>query len=476
MTEIRVSTDTATGTGARRRTTAALRPLHESAGLGLGLRIAVVSDGRIVEEATFTRARVTIGSAPGCDLHVEGIERHRLFERVGASYRLRPPPGATSRLRVADATRTVRERARVPAGARGTIDLGATRLLFHVLVKEAPLPSAGLPLQFRAPAFGGVDWFTTVAAAFSFMAHFLAVAAIYSDFTDPVVDDVGAILQLTALVESRRPLSPPPLEQPDATAATSARGAATAAGSAESTPRAAQPRAGRGGQPGTSRAGRASEPGGGDPDARAAAIAAELAALDVHTIHTLRAGGAAATVIDGGDVPATLLDDAARSASGSDVDNPFGLKGDRASSDKPIPGAHGRRGAPARRGAEGGDAAQAGEDKKVDGPKIGASASGGDTSEGRANIPGAEGVVARLRGPFRACYQAGLGDDPTLQGSVTLVASIAANGSVASVSGGGGPLAPIMGCLKAVLQGAQFAAPRDGRGVVMVTINFWLSP
>lgn len=53
------------------------------------------------------------------------------------------------------------------------------------------------------------------------------------------------------------------------------------------------------------------------------------------------------------------------------------------------------------------------------------------------------------------------------------MARVAANGSVSSVGGGGGKLAPIVPCLTAVVRGAQFAAPRDGSGVVAITVNFW---
>jgi hypothetical protein len=49
-------------------------------------------------------------------------------------------------------------------------------------------------------------------------------------------------------------------------------------------------------------------------------------------------------------------------------------------------------------------------------------------------ISDADIVVAGLRNRFRKCYQDGLEGDPTMQGKATLVATVAPNGEVQSVS------------------------------------------
>jgi outer membrane biosynthesis protein TonB len=59
-----------------------------------------------------------------------------------------------------------------------------------------------------------------------------------------------------------------------------------------------------------------------------------------------------------------------------------------------------------------------------------------------------------------------------MAGSVTLVATIGPNGEVQSVSGGGGSLGPIIGCLKGVVQSAAFSPPDGGKAVVSIPITF----
>ena len=111
-----------------------------------------------------------------------------------------------------------------------------------------------------------------------------------------------------------------------------------------------------------------------------------------------------------------------------------------------------------------------GEKTEVKGPT-------GDASVGGAGVNGgavanAGSVVARMKGRFRACYQAGLNSNPDMAGSVTLMATIGPNGEVQSVGGGGGSLGAIMGCLKGVVSGAAFSPPEGGKAFVSIPITF----
>jgi hypothetical protein len=90
-------------------------------------------------------------------------------------------------------------------------------------------------------------------------------------------------------------------------------------------------------------------------------------------------------------------------------------------------------------------------------------------------VANATAVVARMRARFRHCYEQGRLSYPEMQGSVTLTAKIGSNGEVTGVGGGGGPMAPIVGCLKGVVQGAQFATPTKGSGMVVIPIIFYPS-
>jgi hypothetical protein len=105
------------------------------------------------------------------------------------------------------------------------------------------------------------------------------------------------------------------------------------------------------------------------------------------------------------------------------------------------------------------------------GPR-GSGSVGGVTVNGGA-VANASAVVARMRARFRRCYQQGLEHNPDMSGAVTLVARVGPNGEVSSVTSSGAPsLAPITGCLKAVVISAQFDPPEGGQAVLTIPISF----
>jgi hypothetical protein len=97
-------------------------------------------------------------------------------------------------------------------------------------------------------------------------------------------------------------------------------------------------------------------------------------------------------------------------------------------------------------------------------PVVGAVVAGG--------VPDADAQVARMRGRFRACYERGLERDPNLAGSVTLDAKIGPAGEVTDVTAGDGRLAPIVPCLKAVVESAKFGAPTGGGASLRIPVTF----
>ena len=102
----------------------------------------------------------------------------------------------------------------------------------------------------------------------------------------------------------------------------------------------------------------------------------------------------------------------------------------------------------------------------------------GSTNIGGAGVAGgkvanAASVVARMKGRFRACFNAGLETDPTMQGSATLTAKIGPGGEVLAVGGGAsGGLSKIVPCLKAVVRGGAFSPPEGGSAVISIPITF----
>jgi hypothetical protein len=435
------------------------------------LRLAVVEAGRVVDERLIPLgAPVTVGTSERATILVATRALpplHRLFEHDHGSYQLHTLAGMSGRVSIGG------ELSDISAGsisldndARGKLRIGATVLLFQMVVAPAAPQRPQLPLSVKRQFASEVDWFTTVVAAFSFLLHFFAVALIYSDWLDPVIDDDYAMAKL---VETTRALPPPPaLEQPRTP---------DAAVKPDATPEskaAAKP-----GKPGGSQQHKPGKPGGEpkvqDANARAHAIAEQLAAMDVDVLIALNSGGVAVrNVLDDGHVPVDLIDEAARSSIGTRNSNGgLDIGRDRTGSVRVGDGARQRISEIGNDRAQGGgnDTVNAGEQQEAEGPQGGASIGGVGNTGG--NIAGAAGTVARMRGRFRHCYQRGLDKvNPEMQGSVTLVAKIGGNGEVTGVSGGGGGLAPIVPCLQSVVRSAQFSPPEGGGGLVSISIIF----
>lgn len=96
----------------------------------------------------------------------------------------------------------------------------------------------------------------------------------------------------------------------------------------------------------------------------------------------------------------------------------------------------------------------------------------GGTGVTGGKVANASTVVARMRGRFRRCYQAGLSKDPDIAGSVTLTAKLGPEGEVQSVAGGGGSgTSVIVPCLKAVISSGGFAPPEGGAAVVTIVMQ-----
>ncbi len=468
--------------GRMTRAMRAVRPAPSTSANFPALRIALIRDGVISFEQMFEGGTIEIGTIHQCTIVVdEGPDRHRLVTFRNGRIELHAPVSTGAVLTSDHQSRADAAIMRVAPGttrampmhSRGKLTIGRTRILLHVVAAPPARPRAALPVGVERGVWGSIDWFTTVIAAFSFLLHFFAVALVYSDWMDPVIDDEAVIVRLS---EQSKRLPPPPLQTATAeAAATSApTAAASAAPTSEARSRVSQsPRPGPAGQrraaghsPSTSQE--------AHDDARVAELSEALDALGFETVASLNEGATATrNVLEDGDTPVDEIDAAARSHFGATEDSDLKFSGDQT---RHAPKNRKRRRAPTREDSRD-DATEEGKQRTVTGPKqkFRSSSGGGDTSKGGKNIPGASGVIARMRAPFRGCYRAGLSANPTLQGSTTLVARVGANGAVTSVGGGGGALAPIAGCLKAVVRGAQFSPPRDGGGVVSITVNFLLT-
>jgi hypothetical protein len=471
--------------------TAVMRAVSQQAGPKI-LRIGVVQGGKVVDERLIKqRTHVTIGPSEKSMFVVPSRKipaNFKLFELIGSDYHLNYIEGMGGRVAlktgIADLAaltaqaKVIQEkgvkfhRVQLHEEARGKVVIGETTFLFQFVVPPPVQPKPQLPMSVRKGMAGDIDWFTTIVAAFSFLLHFFLVALIYSDWMDPVVPDEDAVVN--SLVESVKSLPPPPAVEKQKS---DVNPQATAAATAEVS---TAPKVASGGNTGPAKGAGDKGAGKGDAKAQADAKAAELASalndLDVQTLGALGSGGVATdSVLGTGEVPAGMLDDAARSEAGAGSGEGGGLKGFGGSGKGgtgPLGGGgQGDLSTKGERGGSGdGGATEGGKAKEVKGPT-------GDAAVGGAGVAGgavanANAVVARMKGRFRACYQAGLNGNPDMAGSVVLVAKLGPNGEVQGVSGGGGSLGPIIGCLKSVVSGGGFSPPDGGSAVISIPITF----
>ena len=473
--------------------TAVMRAVSQSAGPKI-LRIGVVQSGKVIDERLIKdRVSVTIGPSEKAMFVVPTRKippTFKLFELIGTDYYLNYIDGMAGRValktgisdlaalkaqaKTVSAGGITFNRVRLTEDSRGKVEVGDIKFLFQFVVPPPVQPKPQLPVSVQKGFAGDIDWFTTIVASFSFLIHFFFVALVYSDWMDPVVDDDYALVRLQ---ERAKSLPPPPAPEAATAPVTDATVASTTDTKDEGPKKAAASK-GKGNGRST---GNASGKGGNSAEnnAKAAALAQALAELDVQTLGALGGGVATDGVLSQGDVPAGLLDDAARSSMGSGTGGPGDLKlGGSGTGQVGPPGAGGggslkdigKRG---QAGGPGGGAETAGTAKKVKGPRGSVAVGGAGVAGG--SVGNASSVVARMRGRFRACYNQGLQSNPEMQGSVVLVAKIGPNGGVQGVGGGGGPLSPIMGCLKGVVSSGAFSPPDNGTGAtVSIPITFVL--
>jgi hypothetical protein len=456
--------------------TAVMRAMNQATGPKV-LRIGLVQGGKVIEERVIKqRTHVTIGPSEKSMFVIPSKNipaNFRLFEVVGNDYVLNYLDGMTGRVAlktgISDLGALRGQAKRIPVGqaqayqvnlsdeARGKVVIGETTFLFQFVAPPPIQPKPQLPVSVKAGLGNDIDWTTTIIAAFSFLFHFGAVGAIYSDWMDPVIDDEVDINQLLESVKQLPP--PPPVEQKvevsDAPATTAA--AATEA-----------PKAGAGGAKGPG-----AGSGGKVSDARASAIANELAQLDMAMIGVLNSGGSATQgVLNSGDVPTGLLDGAAQSGAGVGQGGVAGLNMGGGTGGAVRPGAAGGGGLAGIGNTGTGGPAGAGSAVKPKGPVGNAQVGGAAVSGGQ--VANASSVVAGMAAGFRRCYNKGLSEDPSMKGSVRITAKIGPNGEVlsASPSGGGGLSGTVIGCVTARVSSAQFSPPEGGGATVVIPVTF----
>jgi hypothetical protein len=432
------------------------------------LRVGLLRDARLIEERLIARGEaVTVGTSEKCTFAVSGAGLPATFRLIvpiakrPGRFRLRFSDTMSGRVALRSgvselaALRSTARRTEaglyeveLDSEARGKIALGETAVLFQLVVAPPAAARPQLPLSLRQNGFD-LDRKTTFIAAFSFLIHFGAVGTLYSDFTDPAIDDA---IVIGALVDALPPIPPLDVEDADPVATTAA----------DPAPRQTRPTPdARGEHP-------ASNPGPRAPQDPSAALGRELEQLELLTVGALASPGPATSdVLSRSEVPTPALDAAAASNRGVS-----GL----------APLTFGQHGGPVRPGKTGNDLVSLGDTRRgapthtgtVDRPRgpvaitdVAAPATTGESVD-------AERVVAGLRGPFRQCYQKGLDQYPDAEGGIRLTIGVGPNGEPQSVSAApSGNLPPtVVSCVAGRARLAQFAAPTGGRAVVVVPVIF----
>ena len=442
------------------------------------LRAALVRGGRIVDERVVAAGEhLTVGSTERSTFVVAGLgSSFRVLEWTRSGYKLHLAPGMSGRVAVGGEVAEVGGAAgsRAPIAlddeARGKIALGDALLLFHFVVPQAAAPRAQLPLAVRRGAFDGLDWKTTIIAAFSFLFHFGLVGSAYADFADTTIDEDGA--RVATVIGMLHDLPKPPLETPAEEGKTADNGKPKDADHPAPHPRPGPRQAEPGQQPRRRRAlGRRAprrRAGPGDRPAARARGAAMLMAIGGGEGHR-----SIDRVMDGSDMPMLPVGDAARDPGGTRTGGVAGLNLGSGTGGPIRVGDHGHGMAVADLGRDG----HADETGVVNAPKKpipGTSVDPPTVPVGR--LPGAGKAVAGMRGLLRQCFKHELDRDPNARGTVRVTAKIGSNGEVTSVQVANGGLSSEMGsCVSRVVSGADFGPPQDG-GAAMVTIPMTFIP
>ncbi len=457
--------------------TAVMRAMPQATGPKV-LRIGLVQGGKVIEERVIKqRTHVLVGPSEKSTfvLPTKNLPpTFKLFELVGNDYCLNFLDGMTGRVAlktgISDLAALRGQARRVQQGpaqayqitlnddARGKVVIGETTFLFQFVAPPPIQPRPQLPVSVKAGLV--IDWTTTIIAAFSFLFHFGLIGSIYSDWMDPPVDDELSVQQLIEAVKGLPPPPQPEQKEENVEVVATATAQATAEAAA---PKAAANAKGAG----------PAKNAGSISDARASQISNDLAALDIQMFGALNSQGVSTDrVLNSGDVPLSLLNDAANSSAGAGKGSIGNLNLAGGGAGQFGPGGGGDLSKLGNKGSGEGPAA-AGTAKKVEGPKGNAAIGGASVSGGSVGNAGA--VVAGMAAGFRRCYNRGLQEDPNMKGSVRITAKIGPNGEVlsASPSGGGGLSGTVTSCVASRVSSAQFDKPEGGGATIVIPVSFF---
>jgi hypothetical protein len=448
--------------------TAVMRAMAASTGPKV-LRIGLVSGGRILEERIVKqRTTVTIGPSERSTFVVQAPNvppSFKLFELIGPDYHLNFVDGMTGRVALATGISDIAAlrgqakrvgnvyQVKLTEEARGKIVIGDTTFLFQFVAPPPVQARPQLPLSVKGGVGSQIDWNLTTIAAFSLLLHFGLVFSFYSSglfpWADPVYGTGDDDLVKLAMNQPEINTPPPDTAEPTPTATT----ADTSKPDDKPLDKPKQ-------NPSPS------SPNNADP-AKIAGMTRDAAAINIAILGALGVGPASQNVLhdqSGATVNMNGMKDNGNAVQGS---NPNGLE-------------MGRTG-PAATGTgsdlthlQGGPGGTPGDGV---GPTTRVAVGVVQGGHGVASVPvqNADSVInGGLFPRARACYQAGLKDDPNQQGRIVISIQVSPSGDVsgASVAQNSGLSAKVASCIVGGARNLHFVAPGGAGSTITVPMNF----
>jgi hypothetical protein len=407
------------------------------------LRIGLVREGRIREERVLEKhASVSVGRDEGATFVVDDVvARVAVIERDLGAYFLNLRAPIAGRVEIEGAVHEIAalrqasgHRIRLDESSRGRIAVGGATLLFQFVPAPPHAQKPQLPLAVRQGV--ALDAGLLVIAAFSLLLHFGVVGAMYSDWSDPIVDDaitVGALLDLghrDLVWTDPAPHSADPATKREAPSHDAAPHDAHGSRRASPTPHA--------------------PPGASHFDA----LAREAQAMSMGILTATHAGSAVAAAL-ARDLPPVDLTDAAKQAGGvTNAGDDLHLTANAFVA----PTGHGLDRIAGGAVNDSGAHAHAVDVKP---PPV---VTTFEPPSSSAPMPKAEQVIARLRGQIRRCYERGLAVDPSMAGSLVVRAKVSANGEVdhAVAASVVGLSSDVAACIVRTIAGATFDPTPSG--------------
>jgi hypothetical protein len=409
------------------------------------LRVGVVREGRIVEERVLKKhATVTIGRDEGATFVMDDAPSSvAVIQRDLGAYFLNLRAPIAGRIALEDGVHEIaalrqasrdRDRVRLDESSRGRIAIGNATLLFQFVAVPPDSPTPQLPLAVREGV--KLDAGILFVAAFSLLLHFGFVGAMYSDWSDPIVDDgvtVGTLVDLgrhdLLTWTDPAPPAPDPAAKHD--------DAATDTHSSQATPHPTP------------------SPHPTSTPSHLDAIAREAQVMGMGILTAVHAGSAVEAAL-ARDVPPIDLTDVVKRAGGvTNAGDDLHMTGNTFIAPT---NAHGLD------HIAGGAVTDGDSHAKIVDVKPPPFTMVIDPAPSTTPMPGAEQEIARLRPQIRRCYERGLAVDPSMAGSMIVRTKVAPNGEVehATPASVVGLSSEVSACIARVVGGATFGRTANG--------------